>query len=117
MKNERLEVGKEYLIKLMELSALEINIMAEILLVNKSVLVNIGVNEKFNSSISGDIIAIFDIYTFGHEVFDNGSLFNKWMFVKNLALGNLTPIDFLKTHTGRQEVRNIIGRISYGVYS
>ncbi|MFN5648212.1 MAG: antitoxin Xre/MbcA/ParS toxin-binding domain-containing protein [Sphingobacteriales bacterium] len=33
------------------------------------------------------------------------------------ALGGKSPFDMLHTSFGREEVRNLIGRIAYGVYS
>lgn len=39
------------------------------------------------------------------------------MFVPNQALGGLAPFDIIDNYYGREEVRSLIGRIAYGVYS
>lgn len=66
---------------------------------------------------SDKIYRIADLYSYGYDVFENKDGFNEWMRSENPALGNQKPIDFLDTMYGFQEVKNLIGRIDYGVYS
>jgi len=39
------------------------------------------------------------------------------MFKPNQALGGKTPFELIDNQFGREEVKNVIGRIDYGVYS
>jgi putative toxin-antitoxin system antitoxin component (TIGR02293 family) len=67
--------------------------------------------------ISEKIIGVADIYSYGYEVFEDEARFNDWIFQSNKALGGLSPYELLDNQYGREEVRNVIGRIDYGVYS
>jgi len=40
-----------------------------------------------------------------------------WLSSKQPALGNRTPIDLICTSAGAQAVEDLLGRITYGVYS
>jgi len=73
--------------------------------------------EKFNAALSERIISLADIYSYGYEVFEDEDRFNKWMFRPNKALGGKLPYEFIDNQFGREEIKNIIGRIDYGVYS
>ena len=91
--------------------------LAEALSVTRSTLINKKGNEKFSDQISEKIIALADLYSFGYEVFENQEKFNKWMTTSNQALGGVAPLEIIDNIYGREEVRNLIGRIAYGVYS
>lgn len=67
--------------------------------------------------ISAQLIQIAELYEFGYEVFEDEEKFQKWMFSEIRALGFQKPINLLDTPFGINEVRNIIGRLEYGVYS
>jgi uncharacterized protein (DUF2384 family) len=54
---------------------------------------------------------------FAQENENTEDKFNKWMFKKNRALGEKSPYEVCDNQFGREEVKNIIGRIDYGVYS
>jgi putative toxin-antitoxin system antitoxin component (TIGR02293 family) len=41
----------------------------------------------------------------------------RWLHRENRALGGLQPIEMLATEAGYEEVRNILGRIEWGVWS
>lgn len=56
------------------------------------------------------------IYAFGIAVFGEERRFTDWISQPLPALGGLTPISLLDSEAGRQDVYNLIGRISYGVY-
>ncbi len=40
-----------------------------------------------------------------------------WLKRKNRALGNVPPVDLIKTEIGALQVEHLIGRLEYGVYS
>jgi putative toxin-antitoxin system antitoxin component (TIGR02293 family) len=85
--------------------------------VTRDTLINKPSSEKFNSSLSERILGLADIYSYGYDVFENEEKFNQWMFRENSALGGKTPYEVCNNQFGREEVKNIIGRIDYGVYS
>jgi putative toxin-antitoxin system antitoxin component (TIGR02293 family) len=98
-------------------AALDYDQLAWALSVTRATLINKKGTEKFNSSLSERIVSLADIYAYGYEVFEDDDSFNNWILRPNKALGGQPPYDLLDNQFGREEVRNIIGRIDYGVYS
>jgi len=118
-KMERLSLGisKKELEVLKTRTALDYDKLAKLLSVTRATLINKPSAEKFNSALSERILSLADIYSYGYEVFENEEKFNQWMFRENSALGGKTPYEVCNNQFGREEVKNIIGRIDYGVYS
>jgi uncharacterized protein (DUF2384 family) len=58
-----------------------------------------------------------DLYAFGCKIFGDQLEFKKWLKDKNNALGDKAPIELMGEEKGREEIRNLIGRIAYGIYS
>jgi len=110
-------VSKTYLTKLKNETSLDYDALAQALSVTRSTLINKKGEQKFNDHISEGIIAVAEIYSFGYEVFANKINFNQWMFAPNQALAGAKPFDLMDNQYGRAEVRNLIGRVAYGVFS
>ncbi len=91
--------------------------MARILAVAKATLHNKKGKAKFDSSTSERILLLADIYSYGYEVFENKEKFNRWMKNENSSLGGICPLQLLDTLYGMEEVKHLIGRLEYGVYS
>jgi putative toxin-antitoxin system antitoxin component (TIGR02293 family) len=100
-----------------EKANLDYDQLAAALSVARATLINKKGTEKFNQSVSEKIVSLADIYSYGYEVFEDVQRFNQWIFRPNHALGGQRPYDILDSQFGREEVRNLIGRIDYGVYS
>ncbi len=71
----------------------------------------------FKRDISAHLIQITELYRFGYEVFEDEIKFQAWMNSEIRALGGQKPINLLDTPFGINDVRNIIGRLEYSVYS
>lgn len=110
-------ISKNYLETLKKTTSLDYDSLAGALSVTRATLINKKGNQKFSDQISERIFSLADLYSFGYEVFEDKENFNKWMFVPNQALGGLAPFDIIDNYYGREEVRSLIGRIAYGVYS
>ncbi len=91
--------------------------LATALSVTRATLINKKKQEKFNTVLSERILSLADIYSYGYEVFKDEDRFNQWMFRPNQALNGRLPYDIIDNQFGREEVKDIIGRIAYGVYS
>ena len=96
---------------------MEYDKLANALSVTRATFINRKGKEKFNAALSERIIGLADIYSYGYEVFEDKERFNRWIFRPNKALAGQAPYDLLDNQFGREEVRNIIGRIEFGVYS
>lgn len=110
-------ISKNYLEVFKKSAELDYDSLAEALSVTRTTLINKKGNDKFSDQISEKIIALADLYSYGYEIFEDRERFNKWMLSPNQALGGLAPIEIIDNIYGREEVRNLIGRIGYGVYS
>ena len=108
---------KQDLELLKDKAALDYTTLAKLLGVTRATLINKKKNEKFNASLSEKILSLADLYSYGFEVFGDEQLFNRWMAKPNQAIGGEIPNDIIDNQYGRDEVKNIIGRIAYGVYS
>ncbi|MEO6188205.1 MAG: antitoxin Xre/MbcA/ParS toxin-binding domain-containing protein [Ginsengibacter sp.] len=91
--------------------------LATALSVTRATLINKKKQEKFNPVLSERIMSLADIYSYGYEVFEDEDRFNQWMLRPNQALNGRLPYDVIDNQFGREEVKDIIGRIAYGVYS
>ncbi|MEP7145313.1 MAG: antitoxin Xre/MbcA/ParS toxin-binding domain-containing protein [Ferruginibacter sp.] len=91
--------------------------LGEALSVTRATLINKKGTDKFHPLLSERIISLADIYSYGYEVFGDEQNFNSWMLTENKALGWKKPYDVMSNQFGREEVKNIIGRIAWGVFS
>ncbi len=110
-------ITKKELERFKEKSELNYDQLAKMLSVTKATLINKKGNSKFRPGLSEKILGLADIYSFGFAIFEDKNRFNKWIFRPNKALGGKAPFDILHNSFGREEVRNLIGRIEYGVHS
>ena len=110
-------VSKKKLESLKNKTNLDYDKLSTILSTNRATLINKKGAEHFSSTLSERIVSIADLYSYGFEVFEDEATFNKWIFSPNKALGGKQPFELLDNQFGREEVKNLIGRIDYGVYS
>jgi putative toxin-antitoxin system antitoxin component (TIGR02293 family) len=108
-KSEVEEVKKE--------TGLDYETLAHILAVTKATLHNKKGNDKFNEVVSERLLLLAEIYAYGLEVFGDKAQLNTWLVSNIIALGGRRPLDRLNTTFGMQEVKQVLGRIAYGVYS
>ncbi len=75
------------------------------------------VNKKLERNFSVKLFEIADLFLYGEEVFGNRHTFFKWLNLPNDALGGLEPHNLIEIPGGVSKVKDILGRIEYGVYS
>jgi putative toxin-antitoxin system antitoxin component (TIGR02293 family) len=117
MEATRQGISKEQLEQLKEKAGLDYDQLAYILNVARATLIGRKGVERFSPALSEKIMSLADIYAYGYGVFGDREAFNQWVVQPLPALGGKAPYDFLDNQYGREEVRHIIGRIAYGVYS
>ncbi len=110
-------IAKQDLNKLKERAGWDYNQLSDILGVARAKLIAKKGNERFDKQVSERILSLADLYSYGYEVFEDEDRFNAWVFSANHALGGLAPFDYLDTQFGREEIKDLIGRVDYGVYS
>lgn len=74
-------------------------------------------NKTLDRNFSVKLFEIADLFLYGEEVFGNRDNFFKWLKLPNTALGGLEPQELIEIPGGVSKVRDILGRIEYGVYS
>ena len=74
-------------------------------------------NKKLDRNYSVQLFELADLFLYGIEVFQNKENFFKWLKLPNTALGTLQPQELLEIPGGVSKVRDLLGRIEYGVYS
>ncbi len=94
---------------------LDYETLARMLHVTKATLFRRG-NNPFDSSLSERLMALRDLYSYGYSVMGSRQSFNGWMKSDNVALQR-RPIDLTDTLYGISEIKNVLGRIEYGVFS
>jgi putative toxin-antitoxin system antitoxin component (TIGR02293 family) len=110
-------VTKKDLESLKAKTDLDYDELAQVLSVGRATLINKKGTDKFSPPLSEKIVGLADLYSYGYEVFEDSERFNQWMLRPNKALGGRAPYDLIHNQFGREEVRNVIGRIEYGVFS
>jgi len=74
-------------------------------------------NNKLKRNYSIQLLELAELFLYGVEVFENKEYFFKWLELPNTALGGLEPKELLEVPGGVSKVRDLLGRIEYGVYS
>ncbi len=74
-------------------------------------------NKTLDRNFSVKLFEIVDLFIYGEEVFGDRDSFFKWLNLPNEALGGLEPKELIEIPGGVSKVKDIIGRIEYGVYS
>lgn len=74
-------------------------------------------NKKLERNVSILLFELTDLFLYGSQVFRNQESFFKWLDLPNVALGGLEPQDLLELPGGIAKVKDVLGRIEYGVYS
>ncbi len=110
-------ISKEELENLKEQTGLDYDTLSKVLSVAKATLHAKKGQAKFDTSVSERLLLLADIYSYGYQVFESKEGFNQWMKKENRALGGVAPLTLLDTLYGMDEVKHLIGRIEYGVYS
>ena len=110
-------MSKKDLESLKSRTNLDYDKLSTLLSTTRATLINKKGTEHFSAALSERIVSIADLYSYGFEVFEDSAKFNEWVFRPNQALGGKQPFELLDNQFGREEVKNVIGRIDYGVYS
>lgn len=73
--------------------------------------------KRLDRNFSVQVFELTDLFLYGEEVFENQESFFLWMELPNTALGGFEPREILGIPGGISKVRDLLGRIDFGVYS
>lgn len=92
--------------------------MSEVLSISESTLTR---REQTQKKLSRDeaekVIQLSAVVAKGLAVFENEADFHRWLQFENQALGGVRPQELLSSALGREQVREILGRIQWGIFS
>ncbi len=108
---------KEALLNLAQRLGLTVKELANLLPVTERTIQRKAPESVLGTAVSEQIVLITQLTDKGEEVFGSTELFKKWIRKKNTALGGHKPLHLLDTSIGIQMVEDVLGRLSYGVYS
>mgnify|MGYP001083853395 CR=1 FL=1 len=92
--------------------------LASILQVSTRTVQRFNPQQNLSPQVSEKLLALNDLYQQAHEALGGqGPSITAWLRQPAKALGNLTPLNLLDTFDGLQEVKNVLGRLEWGVYS
>lgn len=74
-------------------------------------------NKKLDRNFSVKLFEIADLFLNGIEIFGSKENFFKWLYMPNTALGGMEPNQLIEIPAGVSKVKDLLGRIEYGVYS
>lgn len=91
--------------------------MSSLLHVSHRTIQRKGDDELLNVYSTEQILEIAEVISRGIEVLGTLENFTKWLHSEVRALNYGKPLDYLDTSFGTKLVKDILGRIEYGVYS
>ncbi|MGB4958009.1 MAG: antitoxin Xre/MbcA/ParS toxin-binding domain-containing protein [Saprospiraceae bacterium] len=74
-------------------------------------------NKKLEKNYSIQLFELADLFLYGCEVFESKINFFKWLELSNTAIGGLEPRQLLEVPGGISKVKDLLGRLEFGVYS
>jgi putative toxin-antitoxin system antitoxin component (TIGR02293 family) len=63
------------------------------------------------------LVQLYQLIQKGLEIFEDKEDFLDWFKSRNQALGDVKPMELLRSQLGMHEVSELLGRIEYGIYS
>lgn len=74
--------------------------------------------DQLNTKASERLVKLYELWNFGLDTFDgNAENFKEWLRVPLVVLHGKTPLHLMKNLIGMEMVKEVLGRIEYGVYS
>ncbi|MFT4663513.1 MAG: putative toxin-antitoxin system antitoxin component (TIGR02293 family) [Polaribacter sp.] len=103
--------------QILKFTNINIKQLAQMLSISERQLSRYTLDKILKTDVSAHLIQIAELYEFGYSVFDIEADFQEWMNSEIRALSYQKPIDLLDTPFGINNVKNILGRLEYGVFS
>ncbi len=66
---------------------------------------------------SESAVQLASVWAKGLEVFEDEEDFRTWLHADNQALGGNKPVALLGSTIGQEEIKKVLGRIEWGIYS
>jgi putative toxin-antitoxin system antitoxin component (TIGR02293 family) len=73
--------------------------------------------ERFDDTASERLVKLGEIIALGREALGDDDALKQWLVRPLRPLGGKAPVDLMKNMYGLELVKQLLGRIQYGVYS
>jgi putative toxin-antitoxin system antitoxin component (TIGR02293 family) len=110
-------ITKAEFMNIVQMTGLNFTAFSKFLPVSKRTIEKIKKHELMSPLVSDKALQIAALYSLGADTFDSMIDFKEWLESPLLALGGEKPATFLSNDTGLTLIRDLLGRIEYGVYS
>lgn len=111
-------VSPSFLVQFMERFSLDGSTMADLVGVSMRTLFKwIKSDKSLTQNYSIKVLEMADLFLYGESLFKSREDFLRWIGNPNTALGGMVPARLMSMPEGLSKVRNLLGRIEYGVYS
>ncbi len=70
-----------------------------------------------DAHVSDRLYRIARLFKLAAEVLESDQAANEWLHQPQMALGERTPLELMRTEVGTKEVEELLYRIEYGLYS
>ena len=72
---------------------------------------------NFNKEDAIQLLALSELFQYGIKVFEDKANFFEWLDESNKSIGGLRPISILFAPYGIERVKDMLGRIEYGIFA
>jgi putative toxin-antitoxin system antitoxin component (TIGR02293 family) len=103
--------------ELQDISALDLDTLANLLGINVRTIMRKTDSETFRPETTERMLELLRLYSIGEDTFGNLPAFRSWLASPVPAFGNDPPLSFLDTGFGIRMVATELERINYGVFS
>lgn len=110
-------ISKSEFLSIVKMTGLNLTEFSAFLPVSKRTIEKVKDEDLLSPVVSDRVLQIASIYQHGQDVLGDVPSFEEWLQSPLIALGSKRPIQFLNNDTGISLVRDLLGRIAYGVYS
>jgi len=108
---------KSVLITLSSILSISMEKMSNLLHISHRTIQRKSNTELLNIYSTEQVLEIADVVSRGIYVLGSIDAFTKWLHSELRALDYKSPLDYLDTSFGANLVKDLLGRIEYGVYS
>jgi putative toxin-antitoxin system antitoxin component (TIGR02293 family) len=98
-------------------TGLTYTVLAQLLSVSAKTIERKRPSERFDDTASERLVKLAEIIAIGREALGNDEALQQWLLRPLRPLGGKRPVDFMKNMYGLELVKQLLGRIQYGVYS
>jgi len=98
-------------------TGLTYTVLAQLLSVSAKTIERKRPSERFDDTASERLVKLAEIIALGREALGNDEALQQWLVRPLRPIGGKCPVDFMKNMYGLELVKQLLGRIQYGVYS